>query len=125
MKKLTKISQFKKGDKIQGFFLCIEKNIKQTKSGDLFLDIELRDITGNINGKIWENVAVFNEKFNSGNAVAVSGFVDSYLDRQYLNIKKINKATIQYYGRYGFDPADIVPSSKKDPKKCGATLKEL
>ena len=117
MKKLTKISQFKKGDKIQGFFLCTEKNIKQTKSGDLFLDVELRDITGNINGKIWENVSVFNEKFNSGNAVAVSGFVDSYLDRIYLNIKKINKATIQYYGRYGFDPADIVPSSKKDPKK--------
>ena len=61
--------------------------------------------------EIWESVSVFNEKFNSGNAVAVSGFVDSYLDRQYLNIKKINKATIQYYGRYGFDPADIVPSS--------------
>ena len=117
MKNLTTISKFKKGDKIQGFFLCVEKNLKQTKGGDLFLDLELRDITGNINGKVWENINNFNYKFDSGNAVAVSGYVDSYLDRLHLNIKKINKATVQHYGRYGFDPADIVPTSKKDPKK--------
>ena len=117
MKKHKTISKFKKGDKIQGFYLCTEKNLKQTKGGDLFLDLELRDITGNINGKVWENIKNFNDKFDSGNAVAVSGYVDSYLDRLHLNIKKINKATIQYYGRYGFDPANIVPTSKKDPEK--------
>lgn len=125
MKKLTKISQFKIGDKIQGFFLCVEKNIKQTKSGDLFLDLELRDITGNINGKIWENISHFNEKFGSGNAVAISGYVESYLDRPYLKIKKINRATIQYYGRYGFDPADIVPTSQKNPREMWSCIKTI
>ena len=36
--------------------------------------------------------------------------------------KKINKATVQYYGRYGFDPVKIVPSSKKDPLKMWESL---
>ena len=37
-------------------------------------------------------------------------------------IKKINEATVQYYGRYGFDPAKIVPSSKKNPQKMWEQL---
>ncbi len=122
MKKLTPISDFKKGDLIQGFYLCVEKNMRQTKGGDFYLDLELRDITGHISAKVWNNVAVFNKKFESGNAVAVSGYVDSFLERLQLNVKKINKATIQHYGRYGFDPIKIVQASKKDPEKMWKQL---
>ena len=42
---------------------------------------------------------------------------NSIQDSLQLKIKKINKATIQYYGQYGFDPTKIVPSSQKDPQK--------
>ena len=58
-----------------------------------------------------------NKKFNSGNAVAVSGVVEIFLDQPQLIIKKINKATVQHYSRYGFDPSLVVPSSKKNQKK--------
>ncbi len=115
MKKLTPIAKFKKGDVVQGFYLCVEKNMRQTKGGDFYLDLELRDITGKISAKVWDNVATFSEKFDSGSAVAVSGYIDSFLERLQLNVKKINKATIRHYSRYGFDPANIVPTSKKDP----------
>ena len=117
MKKIKSISSFSEGEKIQGFFLCVEKHLRYTRSGDLYIDIQLRDITGHISGKIWDNVAELNKKFQAGNAVAVSGNVENFLDQSQLIIKKINKATVQHYGRYGFDPAKIVPSSKKNPKK--------
>ena len=51
MKKLTSIDQFKEGAQVQGFYICVEKYIRYTKSGDLYVDLELRDITGNINAK--------------------------------------------------------------------------
>ena len=115
MKTITCIANFKDGDSIQGFYLCVEKHLRHTRSGDLFLDLQLRDKTGSINGKIWDNVDKLNEKFNAGDPVAVSGNVDSFKERPQLIVKKINRASVQYYGRYGYDPSLIVPASSKNP----------
>ena len=122
MKKLTSIDSFKEGSQVQGFYICVEKYLRYTKSGDLYIDLELRDITGSINAKIWDNVSELNSKFEKGDAVAISGHVESYLEHLQFIIRKINKATVQYYGRYGFDPSKIVPSSKKDPSKMWENL---
>ena len=125
MKKLRPINTFIEGDKVQGFYLCVEKHLRYTRSGDRYIDLGLRDVTGHITAKIWDNVSVLNEKFDAGNAVAVSGIVETFLDRSQLVIKKINKATIQHYSRYGFDPARVVPSSKKNPKKMWSEIESL
>jgi len=125
LKKLRPINTFVEGDKVQGFYLCVEKHLRYTRSGDIYIDLELRDVTGHITAKVWDNVSVLNEKFVAGNAVAVSGIVETFLDRSQLIIKKINKATIQHYSRYGFDPAKVVPSSKKDPKKMWSEIESL
>ena len=117
MRKLSPINTFSEGDKVQGFYLCVEKYLKFKRNGDVYIDLELRDITGSITAKIWDNVSILNKKFESGNAVAVSGVVEIFLEQPQLIIKKINKATVQHYGRYGFDPSLVVPSSKKNKKK--------
>ena len=75
-KKLRSINTFAEGDIVQGFYLCVEKNLRYTKTKDLYIDIELRDISGRINAKIWDNVDKHKEKFNSGDAIAASGVVD-------------------------------------------------
>ena len=123
MKKLRPIKSFAEGDKVQGFYLCVSKHLRYTRTGDLYIDLELRDNTGHISGKIWNNVSELNTKFDAGNAVVISGNVESFLDHLHLVVKKINKATVQHYGRYGFDPANIVPTSKKDPLKMWKEIK--
>ena len=125
MKKLIPIEKFKEGDSIQGFYLCVQKHLRHTRSGDLYLDLELRDITGHISSKIWDDVAESTEKFEAGDAVVVSGDVESFMDRPQLVVRKINKATVQHYSRYGFDPALVVTSSKKDPEKMWLDMESL
>ncbi|HIA94155.1 MAG TPA: HD domain-containing protein, partial [Candidatus Marinimicrobia bacterium] len=125
MKKLIPIEKFKEGDSIQGFYLCVQKHLRHTRSGDLYLDLELRDITGHISSKIWDDVAESTKKFEAGDAVVVSGDVESFMDRPQLVVRKINKATVQHYSRYGFDPALVVPSSKKDPEKMWLDMESL
>ena len=125
MKKLRSIESFAEGDKVQGFYLCVSKHLRYTRTGDLYIDLELRDNTGHISGKIWNNVSESHTKFDAGNAVVISGNVESFLDHLHLVVKKINKATVQHYGRYGFDPANIVPTSKKDPQKMWKEIKLL
>ena len=90
MKKLTSIASFKEGDIIQGFYLCVDKHLRHTRSGDLYIDLELRDITGHIAAKIWDNVSELSEKFNAGNAVVVSGNVKSFMDRPQLVINTVS-----------------------------------
>ena len=125
MKTITCIANYKEGDSIQGFYLCVEKHLRHTRSGDLFLDLQLRDRTGSINGKIWDNVDKLNEKFNAGDPVAVSGNVDSFKERPQLIVKKINRASVQYYGRYGYDPSLIVPSSSENPKDMWKAITKI
>ena len=125
MKTITCIENFNDGDLIQGFYLCVEKHLRHTLSGDLFLDLRLRDRTGSINGKIWNNVEKLNEKFNAGDPVAVSGNVDSFKERPQLIVKKINRASVQYYGRYGYDPSLIVPASSKNPNDMWRVITKI
>ena len=80
-------------------------------------------MSGSIFGKIWDNISELSSKFDKGNAVAVSGIVELYQESLQLKIKKINKATIQYYGRYGFDPAKIVPSSQRSSENVESYFK--
>lgn len=122
MKAITQINEFKEGSDIRGFFLCVEKHLRNTRSGDLYLDLVLRDRTGQITAKLWKNISEYHDKFSAGDAVVVAGQVDVYLDKLQLNIKKINAASVQSYGRYGYDPALIVPSAKSDTKQMWKEL---
>ena len=116
MKSIVPISKFKEGDTVQGFYLCVEKHLRHTRAGDLYLDLVLKDQTGQVQGKVWDKVEKFHQKFSSGDAVAIKGDVELFMDRPQLNIKRINKATVQNYARYGFDPALVIPTAEADPK---------
>ena len=117
MKSITQISSFKEGATIQGFYLCVEKHLRHTRAGDLYLDVVLRDNSGTVHAKVWDKVDELNDKFSAGDPVAGKGNVETFQDRPQLVIKKINTASVQHYGRYGYDPALIVPASPYDPKK--------
>ena len=116
MKSIVPISKFKEGDTVQGFYLCVEKHLRHTRAGDLYLDLVLKDRTGQVQGKVWDKVEKFRQKFSSGDAVAIKGDVELFIDRPQLNVKRINKATVQNYARYGFDPALVIPTAEADPK---------
>ena len=122
MKSVTQIANLIEGEEIRGFYLCVEKHLRQTRTGDLYLDLVLRDKTGQINAKLWKNISDFQDKFVSGDPVVVAARVEEYLDKLQLNIKKINKASVQSYGRYGYDPALIVPSANADPNEMWKEL---
>ena len=123
--KLKQIIDFEEGQKIKGFFLCTGKHSRFTKKNDKYIDLELRDITGHISAKIWRNTKSLTSKFESGDAVAISGNVESYKGNLQLIVIKVNKATVQYYGRYGFDPGLIVPKSKKDPARMYTNIENM
>ena len=102
--KLTHIADFKLGRSVQGFYLCKEKHLRHTKNDDLYLDMILTDTTGTIPGKMWELVDDFQNRFESGDPVAVKGKVGEFNDHLQLTVTQINLASSEQYGKYGYSP---------------------
>jgi 3'-5' exoribonuclease len=112
--KLIQISDFKLGRSIQGFYLCKEKHLRHTRTGDLFLDMIFSDSTGTIPGKLWDFVDQFQNRFQSGDPVAVKGKVTEFNDKLQIIVTKVNQATDKKYGKYGFSP-DLLIKSIAEP----------
>ena len=108
--KLTQITDFKLGRSIQGFFICKEKHLRFTRNGDLYLDLLLSDATGVIQGKMWDFVDEFQDRFNGGDPVAVKGKVGEFNELQQLTVTQINLASSHQYGKYGFSPELLLKS---------------
>ena len=53
---LSTLANLKLGNLIFGFFQCIDKSVRTTRLGDLFIDLKLKDAHGIIRAKIWTNV---------------------------------------------------------------------
>ena len=102
--KLIQISDFKLGRSVQGFYLCKAKHLRHTRNGDLYLDVILTDSTGMIPGKMWELVDDFQNRFESGDPVAVKGKVGEFNDMLQLTVNQINRASSKQYGTYGYSP---------------------
>jgi len=125
VKKLVPISKLKSDTEVQGFYLCKEKHLRRTRTGELFIDIILTDSTGEIGAKVWDNVEELRIRFQQGDAVAVRGRVDTFQDKKQIVIVRINTATEAKYSRYGFKPETLVPSSPKNPVRMWASLGAL
>ena len=55
-----------------GFFLCTEKSIRAGRGGD-FIALTLQDATGDIVGRVLDNVDRFRDEFDAGEFVKVQG----------------------------------------------------
>ena len=122
MKKLITISKLKADSDVQGFYLCKEKHLRKTRSGDLFIDIILTDGTGEIGAKVWDHAQDMSEKFEQGDAVAIRGRVDTFQEKKQIIIGRINRATEARYARYGFKPEKLVPTSSQDPVRMWSSI---
>ena len=61
---------------ITGTFLVQHKDVRQKKSGDLYLSLTLADRTGELDAKMWDNAAEAIEAFAQDDFVRVKGLTD-------------------------------------------------
>ncbi len=123
--KLTTIHDFKENTTIQGFFLCLAKHLKTTKTGDYYLDLVLQDATGRVPGKIWDQVEHFRSQFEAGDPIAAKGVVEKFGGALQLNCTHVARATRERYGKYGFDENLLVPTIQEDRRELWKVVMEL
>jgi 3'-5' exoribonuclease len=99
-------------------FLVQSKEIRQKKSGELYLSLMLGDRTGDVDAKMWDNVAEVIDEFEKDDFVRVKGLTQVFHNRPQLTIHKLRRmddSEIEF--------ADYFPSSARDPEEMWAELR--
>src|SRR5271167_4272385 len=94
---------------ITGTFLVQHKDVRQKKSGDVYLSLTLADRTGEVDAKMWDNAAEAVGTFTQDDFVRVKGLMQVFQNRPQLTLHKI-----QPVGEAEIDVADYFPASKRD-----------
>jgi len=101
-------------------FLVHTKEIRQKKTGEPYLSLMLGDRTGDVEAKMWDNVAEVMETFDRDDFVKVKGLVQVYHNRPQLTIHKLRRVDDSEV-----DFSDFFPASERDPEEMFAELREV
>jgi 3'-5' exoribonuclease len=99
-------------------FLVCSKEIRQKKTGDPYLSLLLGDRTGELDAKMWDNVAEVMDTFDRDDFVKVKGLLQIFHNRPQLTIHKIRRLDDT-----DVDFTDYFPASTRDPEEMWRELR--
>jgi len=99
-------------------FLVHSKEIRQKKSGELYLSLLLGDRTGEIDAKMWDNVTEVIDGFDRDDFVKVKGLIQVFHNRPQLTIHKVRRMD-----NSEVDYADYFPCSRRDSGEMWSELR--
>lgn len=103
------IAEINESDHIREIYLCKGVSSAVTKNGKEYLNVQLMDRTGTIDGKIWEPGDAGIDDFSKHDYVEVNADVNVWNNAKQLNIKRVRVAR---EGEY--DPSEYLPVSPRD-----------
>lgn len=101
-------------------FLVHSKEIRQKKSGEMYLSLLLGDKTGELDAKMWDNVAEVLDTFDRDDFVKVKGLIQIFHNRPQLTIHKMRRMEA-----HEVDFGDYFPCSERDPTEMWAELRAI
>lgn len=107
------IRSWEAGDTVAGFAYLAKKERRQDRNGNDYLDLELADASGAINGKAWSDSQALGRELEAGDFVAFKGQVTSYNNRLQVSVKDCRRVTDEDTAR-GLDVARLIPSASED-----------
>ncbi|RMG60585.1 MAG: HD domain-containing protein [Deltaproteobacteria bacterium] len=102
------------------YFLVTSKSVLRTNAGKPYLNITLRDKSGEIEGRVWDNVEELSSRFSAFDFVKVTGSLVNHQGRYQVKVLDIEGVSGDEV-----DPADYIPSSEKPPEEMWEDLLSL
>jgi 3'-5' exoribonuclease len=116
-KKNIYIRDIKSGDKVGDYFLVAEKNLAFSQKGAPYLNVRLKDKTGELDGKIWDNAREWDKAFKKGDIIRIEARSANYKNVIQLSIMELKKAADE-----DITLSDYLPAARRDG---GEMLAEL
>jgi 3'-5' exoribonuclease len=115
------ISSLRPGERVDGLFACTRKDRLMTRSGSPYLALELRDQTGSIPARAFQNADALAGRFERGEICRVVGVIERFRDQLVVEVSEI--ARVQ--DDAALDPAMFLPSAYRDLDELDGFLEHL
>ena len=111
------VKDIRAGDRVSDVFLVMEKNLAMSQKGNSYLSLKLRDITGEVDGRVWDRATEMNNIFQTGDIIHIQSNAVNFRDVIQLSITKINIVDDP-----AITPTDYLPSSALDGSEMFESL---
>ena len=108
-----------------GFYLCTQKDVRQGRTGDLFISLTLQDKTGLVKGRVFNDASRLRNEFDNGDFVKVQGRTDLYNGRVQLIIERIRRVNLDQDKLHGFREEDCVLCAPRSVDEMWIELEAL
>jgi len=108
-----------------GFFLCSQKEVRQSRNGDLFVSLELQDKTGSVKARIFTDVERLRDEFDNGDFVKVQGHADLYTGRIQFIVDRIRRVNPDQDRPHGFREEDCILCAARPVEEMWSELLDL
>jgi len=98
-------------------FLVSEKHILKARNGDEYVGLKLKDRSGIIDAKIWNNLIHLKDRFEAGDFVKITGESNYYNDNWQVIIKDLERLDENEVDKKAF-----LPSTKKNVEELEEEL---
>lgn len=112
MSRLPRIAELETASAGWGFFLCVRKEVRAGRSGE-YLALILQDVSGEIRGKVFQDVEALKAEFDAGEFVKIQAKGNSFHQQVELVIDKIRRVMPERDALDGFREEDCILCSPR------------
>ncbi len=114
------LSVLRPGEEVTGVYACTRKDRLTTRTGSPYLALELRDRTGSLSARAFQNADALAGRFERGDIVRVRGRVERFRDALTLELTDIARAD-----GADADPGRFLPTAYRDLEELDGFLEHL
>lgn len=114
------VNELQPNSDITAVFLVLAKDVRQKKTGEPYLSLTLGDRTGDIDGKMWDNVEDLLDTFDRDDFVKIRGRVQIFQNKPQFTIHRLAKVDEREV-----DLGDFFPVSARDREEMWAELRGI
>ncbi len=118
---VMEISALRPGHEMSGVFACSRKDRLMTRGGSPYLALELRDRSGTVAARAFQNADVLGARFERGDVVRVRGRVERFREELVVELVDISRVEESE----GVDPGRFLPTAYRDLDELDGFLEHL
>jgi 3'-5' exoribonuclease len=118
---VIEISALRPGQEVAGVFACARKDRLMTRGGSPYLALELRDRSGSVAARAFQNADALGAQFERGDVVRVRGRVERFRDELVVEVVAIERVPESA----GVDPGRFLPTAYRDLDELDGFLEHL
>ena len=107
------IKDLEENETVTSYAQIRRKQLRLKRNGESYLRLVLRDRSGQIETKIWNNVEDCDGRISEGDLIKYQGLVQHYCGTKQLVVEKIRK-TVPEDQLNGFDEGEMIPRTEYD-----------